>query len=185
MFCLLFLLPGIIFPLIFAWLPPFCLVLLLNAPVSQEHTPPFLSVVATKPLLQQTYHISVENFLPHSLRQPFHSYPSIHKHLTFLSFSLILWLASYFSEKPGALVRKLQYLLTTKSFILFVFVCQLCLYLLWMDSLPYPGPTLLLWDDLILQKHCLIAPHALPSLTCTILISKHAVMSPTTNKTVW
>ena len=91
MFCLLFLLPGIIFPLIFAWLPPFCLVLLLNAPFSEEHTPPFLSVVATKPLLQQTYHISVENFLPHSLRQPFHSYPSIHKHLTLLSFSLILW----------------------------------------------------------------------------------------------
>lgn len=96
MFCLLFLLPGIIFPLIFAWLPPFCLVLLLNAPVSEEHTAPFLSVVATKPLLQQIYHISVENFLPHSLRQPFHSYPSIHKHLTFLSFSLILWLCFLF-----------------------------------------------------------------------------------------
>lgn len=148
MFCSLFLLPGIIFPLIFAWLPPFCLVLLLNAPVSEEHTPPFLSVVATKPLLQQTYHISVENFLPHSLRQPFHSYPSIHKHLTFLSFSLILWLCFLFCEKPGAIVRKLQYLLTTKIFHLICF-CMPTLPLFTMDGLPpisRSNPVIVRWS---------------------------------------
>ena len=120
MFCLLFLLFEIIFLMIFPWKNPFCLVLWLNTHFSEKHSLIFLSVVATKLLLQQTYHISVEYVLPLSLRQPFHSCHSIYKYLALHSFSLILCLCSYFYEKQETLVRVLQHLPITASFIWFL-----------------------------------------------------------------
>ena len=68
----------------------------LNTHFSEKPSLTFLSVVAMKLLLQQTYHISVESVLPLSLRQPFHSCHSIYKYLTLHSFYLILCLCFLF-----------------------------------------------------------------------------------------